>query len=287
MSDSNETSLQKQLESLIQKTDADINYNARKALVNSIPYVGSLVACFHDTYIQDPLMLRLQDFLENLVQELKELESQINTVDFTKPELISAYVEARKLALQEHKQEKLEALKNIVLNSALPNLDDELPSKFLHWIDDFTSRHLVLIKLLDQLEESTLEEFSQTLKDLEDNKYLYNLALKDLNAKGLIKLRDRYPVMEEEKSPEVMQYDALIKANSHLYGIATKQRATRDKRFELFVEKYDEDMDSILESLKYGWQKNKTTKLGKKFLEFIKSPLNTSQPESTRPNQPL
>ncbi|MGL4503269.1 MAG: hypothetical protein ACRCU2_29680, partial [Planktothrix sp.] len=226
MSDSNETSLQKQLESLMENTPAEVNYNAKKALVNSIPSVGSLMGHFYETYLQDPLMLRIHSFLENLVQELEELKRQRNTVDFTKQEFLSAFVEARNIALQEHKQEKLEALKNVVLNSAIPNPDDELPSKFLQWIDEFTVRHLVLLKLLARINQFTFQEFSQTLPDLKDNKYLYNLALKDLDAKGLIELKDRYPEMEEEISPEGIQYAKLTPPDISSTG--SRRRVTRE-----------------------------------------------------------
>lgn len=280
MSESNENSLQKQLESLTQKTNADTNYNMTKALVNWVPYVGSLVGGFYDTHIQDPFTLRLKNFLESIVQELERLKYQTNAVDTANPAVHSTLIQACKIVVHQHKEEKLEALKNVILNSALPNSDDELFSRFLHLIDEFTVRHLVLLKLLDQLKNFTVESFSEKLKDLEDNKDFYNQALKDLSAKGLIELRSRYPVMEQEKSPEVLEYEAMIQLNFNDYPMSTRRKTAKENRFESFAQKREENMDSILDSLKYGYQENKTTKLGRKFVEFIESPLNVSQPDS-------
>lgn len=278
MSESNENSLQKQLESLTQKTNADTNYNMAKALVNWVPHVGSLVGGFYDTHIQDPFTLRLKNFLESIVQELERIECQTNAFDIANPAFHSTLIQACKIVVHQHKEEKLETLKNVILNSALPNSDDELFSRFLHLIDEFTVRHLVLLKLLDQLKNFTVESFSEKLKDLEDNKDFYNQALKDLSAKGLIELRSRYPVMEQEKSPEMLQYEAMIP--NFDYPMSTRRKTAKENRFESFAQKREENMDSILDSLKYGYQENKTTKLGRKFVEFIESPLNVSQSDS-------
>ena len=54
------------------------------------------------------------------------------------------------MATRNHEQEKIDALRNAVLNSALPHPpDDSLQQTFLAWVDRFTVWHLHSLSLFD------------------------------------------------------------------------------------------------------------------------------------------
>lgn len=125
----NKSSLEEQLKQAFISTNSDKDYNATKALVNTIPGIGSLTATFMESYITPPATRRLQAFLESLVRELEELKCKNNTVDFNSPVFITTFLQACQIAIRNHKEEKLKALRNLVLNSSIPNsLDDEMKS---------------------------------------------------------------------------------------------------------------------------------------------------------------
>ncbi|NER07865.1 MAG: hypothetical protein F6K17_37605, partial [Okeania sp. SIO3C4] len=82
-------------------------------------------------------------------------------------------------------QEKLEALRNAILNSAIPNsLKDDIQAIFLKWIDEFTVSHIRLLKMLDYIDnyhyiDYNEEEILANLADLEEET-LANLPVPDL-----------------------------------------------------------------------------------------------------------
>jgi hypothetical protein len=66
-SSQNQDSLEEKLKAAFESDNSDKNYNALKAVVNSVPAVGSLVAGFIDSYIVPPATQRMRNFLEALV----------------------------------------------------------------------------------------------------------------------------------------------------------------------------------------------------------------------------
>ena len=170
MSDTNNNSeLQQKLELLKQGNSKDKNYNAMKALVSAIPAVGSLWVTFYETYIKEPSSQRLHNFLEELVQKLLILEQQIDTVSFVDNETFqTTFKKAIRIAECEHQQEKLEALRNAVLNSAIPNsFEDDIQAIFLRWIDEFTVSHIRLLRMLDDIYNYHIDNYEDFLDDLE------------------------------------------------------------------------------------------------------------------------
>lgn len=278
MNDENKKSLEEELQALIQASNEDNDYNAKKALVSSIPAVGSLVAHFYETYIKNPVTQRHHNFLKILVQELIILKEQANEVNLDNPVFQTAFMQAANIAVRNHQQEKLKALKNAVLNSSMPNSpEDDLQIMFLHWIDEFTTRHLVVLRLL--YEESSYEEFQSSLPDLDKKLSFYDQILKDLENKGLVYLHENHVVREIDKSPIDYMYDNLNLSTPDLVGQVTPfGRATvreRNKRTKTIVQNFKQDICYILENLKKQYIISELkTDLGQQFLNFIKSPLN-------------
>ncbi|NES08351.1 MAG: hypothetical protein F6K22_39755 [Okeania sp. SIO2F4] len=281
MSDTNNNSeLQQKLELLKQGNNKDKNYNAGKGLVGAIPVVGSLLVPFYETYIKEPSSQRLHNFLEELVQELLILKQQIDSVSFDDPTFQTTFKKAIRIAECEHQQEKLEALRNAVLNSAIPNsFKDDIQAIFLRWIDEFTVSHIRLFRILHYIDNYKEEEFLADLPYLEENRIFYNQILLELSGKGLIKLREVYKTFEEE--PPTIDFDdaeEILKQELDEIEQITSQlnpfqpRRKDENNFITF--KHTEDIDSIISNVKNTFQKSRTTDLGKKFIQFIENPLD-------------
>jgi len=76
---------------------------------------------------------------------------------------VTTALQATQIALRTHQEEKLEALRNAVVNSASDrSLDDDTRSIFLTFVDAFTPTHLRILKYFQDrgsLEESTVQRF--------------------------------------------------------------------------------------------------------------------------------
>ncbi|MEM1171492.1 MAG: hypothetical protein AAGJ08_21025 [Cyanobacteria bacterium P01_H01_bin.35] len=284
MSNTNDNSeLQEKLELLKQGNTKDKNYNAKKALVSAIPAVGSLAVTFYDNYIKEPSSQRLHDFLEKLVQELLTLKEQIDAVSFDNPTFQTTFKKAVRIADCEHQQEKLEALRNAVLNSAIPNsLKDDVQGMFLKWIDEFTVSHIRLLKMLHYIDNYNEEEFLANLPDLEENRIFYNQILLELTNKGLIKLREVYETFEEE--PPTIYFDDPFDDVKQILKQEANERESIISQLNPFqprhnyennlrTVKHTKNIDSIISDVKYNLQKSNTTDLGKQFIHFIENPL--------------
>ncbi|MGD1714879.1 hypothetical protein [Dapis sp. BLCC M172] len=284
MSNTNYNSeLQEKLELLKQGNSKDKNYNAKKALVSAIPAVGSLAVTFYENYIKEPSSQRLHNFLEGLVQELLALKAQIDGVSFDNPTFQTTFKKAIRIADGEHQQEKLEALRNAVLNSATPNCPrDDIQAIFIKWIDEFTVSHIRLLRMLHYIDNYNEAKILANLPYLEKNRIFYNQILLELTNKGLIKLREVYETFEEE--PPTIYFDdpfddvkqILKQEADEIESIISELNPFQPRRnYEnnFRTVKHTENIDSIISDVKNNLQKSNTTDLGKQFIQFIENPL--------------
>jgi hypothetical protein len=89
-------------------------------------------------------MVRVSEAINELYEKgiLTEKDLQENEVFFT------SLVHASTMAIKNHQVEKLDALRNAVINSALPGAPDEIiQTLFLNFIDSCTLWHLALLRL--------------------------------------------------------------------------------------------------------------------------------------------
>jgi len=258
----NQGSLSEKLKATVDSYNSDKNYNIGEALVSFIPGVGSLVVPFYKNYIVSPATQRMNEFLGILVQELEKLESKIELVDIESPVFVTTLLQACHIAIRTHKKQKLEALKNVVLNSSIPSsLEDDILAMFLNWIDDFTELHISILNHFHYLNRYAPEELRTYFPMLEQNKAIYNQVLKDLADKGLIKLLESYHTLEEDNGdPDEDYYDED--------GVYSRMR----------THKYQEDIESILEENDKFTLTSKSTELGKQFIKFIENPSIETEP---------
>ncbi|MEG4520924.1 MULTISPECIES: hypothetical protein [unclassified Microcoleus] len=275
MSDSKAQELKLQLEQVIKNKDSDKLYNGGQALINLLPG-GSLASYIYETYVKYPANQRLDNFLLNLVEAIKEIEDKVESFSADSPIFQTALISALGTAMRHHQEQELEALRNTVLNAGLPNAPEaDIQRMFLNWLDEFTTWHLMLLKYLH---EGTYNDLQLVRDDVDGKRPFYNQVLQDLNAKGLIQLKERYVTKEKNE-----KYETQFRHWPILSSIAQLDHLGYEVPYQdtnLVSFKKVEDIDAIVKEsefyYQYGSQGSKTervTDVGKLFLDFIKNPL--------------
>jgi hypothetical protein len=137
---------------------------------------------------------REEGWLRWVYEYLKRLENKSGqfTVEdlFENEAFLTAFVRAGRAAISTHQKETLEALRNAVLNSALPGApEDNKQAIFLSCVDNFTPLHLKLLSFYREhsfKEGSFEEQIEQAIPDLEPNFYMYHSIVTDLDSRGFI-----------------------------------------------------------------------------------------------------
>lgn len=123
---------------------------ARAALA-AVPVLGGPLVEAFNALIEPPMARRKTEWMIQVTDALNQLfEKGILTEEDlqTNEKFFTTLVHASNVAIRNHEKEKLDALRNTVLNSALPGApDDTLQQLFLNLIDSCTSWHIALLRL--------------------------------------------------------------------------------------------------------------------------------------------
>ena len=186
---------------------SDVAHTLVKAGLSAVPMVGSPANELLSLVISPSLERRRDKWIESIAEALNILEEQIagfKIENLCQNELfISTVMKASQVAMINHQKEKLEALKNAVLNSALPNAPEEdLQLMFLNFVDSFTSQHLYLLQFFSKRpsehihnEKTRMELLNKALhKVLHDwisQKEFYNQVVQELSSSGLANVKKK------------------------------------------------------------------------------------------------
>lgn len=133
-----------------------------KGALGSVPFVGGLVAEVFGIAIAPPIQRRNREFAEYVAQSLDELRKQ-HGITFEEmaenPKFINSVSQVAQAAIATSNDEKREALRNALLNSALPKAPDETRCHvFVRMIDELTAAHLKLLSILSDPEAAYQEQ---------------------------------------------------------------------------------------------------------------------------------
>ncbi len=134
----------------------DSTHAVVRAGLSAIPGVGGPLSELFSLVITPSLEKRRDKWIESIGEALKALEAKVEgfKIENLKDEeaFVSTVMQASQAAIRNHHKEKLEALRNTVLNAALPNAPEQnLQHVFFRIVDSFTPSHLKLLKRLDEL----------------------------------------------------------------------------------------------------------------------------------------
>ena len=131
----------------------DRTYAIARGSLGSIPIVGAAATELFQMVITPSLERRRVEWMNSIADTLKTLEEkgQLRIGDLASNEaFLDTVLHASHAALRNSQQEKRDALRNAVLNAALPSPPGESwQQMFVEWVDSFTVWHLRILKLLD------------------------------------------------------------------------------------------------------------------------------------------
>jgi len=188
------------------KSASDVVHALTKASISQIPIAGAPAAEIFALVVTPPYERRRDEWIESIGNGLKEIAEKVE--GFKIEELsnnktfITTVTHASQAAIRNHQKEKLEALRNAVLNAALPNAPEEdLQLMFLAYVDSHTTWHLAILKFLDNPKEwgekhgitypnwgggGANAALEHAFSDLRGKRELYDVFIRDLHSRGLI-----------------------------------------------------------------------------------------------------
>ncbi len=192
----------------------DAHAIARSAL-GVVPFAGTGAVELFNRIITPPIERRRDEWRIAVGQALDEL---LNREQLTVSALIAdesfttVLLQASAIAVRNHEREKLEALRNAVLNSAQPlPIDISKREMFLQLVDQFTVWHLRILQLFAAPKEwlnvhrKRAPEFSLSSSleavllaaypELKDQRDFYDVIGNELHAKGLFNTNGLHGMM--------------------------------------------------------------------------------------------
>lgn len=188
------------------KSAGDAARELGRAIVSVVPAAGGPLQVAFENIFASPIEKRKDAWLQQLAEVLTEVQERVK--DLTPEKLaanevfVTVAMQATQVAIRNHQQAKLEALRNAVLNSALPDPPHEDEQMiFLRLVDQLTPWHLRVLSLLDNPREwmkrnvvaypgwgtggvSTVVE--HCLPDLRGQRDTYDQIVRDLQVEGLL-----------------------------------------------------------------------------------------------------
>ncbi len=190
----------------LKPTKGDAAHAFVRGALSTVPLVGGPAVELFSALVTPPLAGRRDQWVKEIAQALKELQGKVDGLTLEnlsdKEQFISTLLHATQIALRTHHREKLKALRNAVLNAALPDSPDDVTQQlFLNQIDDLTPWHLKLLAYYDNPAAWATKQrisfpdhpvpnpnqyiFVQLFPEFTDRSYLFEQLCHDLEARGL------------------------------------------------------------------------------------------------------
>lgn len=133
------------------RSAGDLVHAGVKALLGSIPLLGTAAAELFALVVAPPLDKRRSQWMREVGEALSQAHAR-RAIDLEQVAQSDAFVDtalqASQIALRNHQEEKIEALRNAVVNAAAPEAPSaSLQQFFLRLVDEFTVWHLRLLRL--------------------------------------------------------------------------------------------------------------------------------------------
>lgn len=185
------------------KSVGDHLHLAARAAISAIPTVGGPILEFFNAIVNPPIERRRNDWINELATRIQtlELEKRLKADELSKnEEFISAVLQATASAIRNHHRDKLDALRNAVVNSALGRGPAAVKAEmFLAFVDQFTVLHLKVLHELAKPERGQCEDTApkvdiasiariatKRVSELQQHQRLAEHIVEDLCRKGLV-----------------------------------------------------------------------------------------------------
>jgi hypothetical protein len=160
----------------------DVAHALVKGALSGVPIAGGVAAELFGLMLAPPLSKRRDAWFESLAQRLKVVEAKVGSLG-ENPAFVTTTLQATQIAIRTHQEEKLEALRNAVVNSAMGTApEDDMRAVFLNLIDAFTPTHLLILKLF----KNRASVDALTFQRLRDARAVTDVMVNELARNGLI-----------------------------------------------------------------------------------------------------
>lgn len=196
---------------------SDYIYSASKGIVSSIPVVGSAISEILFSVISSPIEKRKNEWMIRLSESLNELTNKVdnfNIYNLADNELFITIVsQATQIALRNHQQEKILALRNAVINTALNiNIEEIEQTAFVQLVDELNILHLRILLFFKNPSQwfidnniqkpninmgSPIHALEVAYSEFRDGKFA-NRLVKDLYNRGLFNIENLNTMMSEQ-----------------------------------------------------------------------------------------
>jgi hypothetical protein len=132
----------------------DVGYASIKGMLGSFPIVGPYISEIYGISVNSPIQKRLTEHLCKITNQLETLEkAQLLTLDYLKSnqEFLDILIHSGEIAMKNSQEEKLELLRNAVINTALGiDVSRDEKSMLMNIINEITPLHYKLLKMFYQ-----------------------------------------------------------------------------------------------------------------------------------------
>lgn len=203
-------------------TATDKIIGAMKAIAGEFPG-GGLATEIFGWFVRPPLERRTEEWRREVANALYELSTRrgVDIEELQRDDrFMDTVLHATQVALRNSHKEKREALRNAILNAALPGApDDSRRQMFLNYIDIFTPWHLRLLSLFNEPVEwfkiqgkawpsmysgARSAILHVAYPELKSERDLYDQVWRDLYARGLVGSDSLHTMLSERGLKESM-----------------------------------------------------------------------------------
>jgi hypothetical protein len=160
----------------------DVAHAVVKGVLSVVPLAGGTAAELFELVLAPPLSKRRDEWMESAAKRLEGVEANVNSIR-NDPAFVTTALQATQIALRTHQGEKLEALRNAVVNSAIGAApQDDLRAIFLNLVDAFTPTQLRILRYFQN--RGSLD--SSAIQRLRDARAVTGLMVNELARNGLL-----------------------------------------------------------------------------------------------------
>jgi hypothetical protein len=192
-----------------QREPADYVHAAVKTVIGSVQnWWAAPAAEIFSLVFASPIEKRRDEFLEDVVWVIRETAAR---VDDLQPEklaqneaFISATMQAARIAISTHQREKLEYLRNALLNTALKHSPEEdKQSLFWNLIETLSATHLLLLRYFTDRGAFSHEQRLALMQ----RQALTNPMVIELSSRGLLNDPRPYVARNRESEDSLAMYE--------------------------------------------------------------------------------
>lgn len=190
-----------------QPTGQDMALAAFTAALSALPVAGGAIREVMQL-LESPVERRRNEWMESVAAALRRLEANGITIESLKSneQFVSAVLQATVIAQRTHHKEKLDALRNALMNIATAQAPDEaLQSIFLNHVDAFTDWHIKILRLFQApTAHGGMTELYEILEhaypQLQGRREVYDAVWSDLATRELVNVRFLHGKMGTESN---------------------------------------------------------------------------------------